>query len=91
MKDENRNHGCDEDGNLLYQFGAHPDDLPGQYFHMAHSTTGLPTNITVGKLIDDYDQALHKDKTRQEYFEIKFTSDKKEDIMSYNNIVYYMN
>ena len=53
--------------------------------------TGLPTHLTIGKLIDDYDQALQKGRTRQAHFEIKFTTNEKDDIMSYNDIVNYMN
>ena len=91
MKDENRNDQHDESGNLVYQLGLHPDDLPGQYFHMPHPKTGLPTHMMIGKFIDDYYQALHKDKTRQAHFKIKFTMDEKNDIMLYNDIVNYMN
>ena len=48
--------------------------------------------MTIGRLIDDYDQALKNDKTRQAHFVVKFTNDKKEDCMSYNdNIIDYMN
>ena len=82
MKDENGNDCRDDNGNLLYQLGPHPNDLPGQYFHMPHPETGLPSHITIGKLIDNYEDALGKDKTRQAHFEIKFSKDEKEDIMS---------
>ena len=91
MNDENGNDRWDENVDLLYQLGPYPDDLPGQYFFMLHPKTGLATHMTIGKLVDDYDQALRKDKTRQAHFEIKFTSDEEEDIMSYNDIINYMN
>ena len=91
MKDENGNDRRNGKGNLVYQLGPHPDDLAGQYFHMPHPKTDLPTHLTIGRLIDDYDQALHKDRTRQAHFEVKFTRDEKDDIMSYNDIVNYMN
>lgn len=58
---------------------------------MPHLKTGIPTHMTIGKLIDDYDKATNNDKTRQAHFEIKFTTYQKEDIMSYNKIVNYMN
>ena len=60
MKDENRNNRKDADGNLLYQLGPHPDELPGRYLHIPHPEIGLPTHITIRKLIDDYDNALQK-------------------------------
>ena len=58
---------------------------------MTHPKTSLPTHMTIGKLVDNYDEALSKDKTRQAHFKIKFSSDEKEDIMSYNDIINYMN
>ena len=91
MKDNNSNDQSDSFVNLLYQLGPNPDDLSGQYFHMSHPKTTLPTHMTIGKLIDDYDEALQNDKTRQAHFQIKFTTKEKKDIMSYNDIVDYMN
>ena len=84
MKDENRNDQRDEYGNLLYQLGPHPDNLPGKCFHMPHPKTSFPTNMTIGKLIDDYDQTFQTNKIRQAHFKVIFTTNKKEEIMPYN-------
>ena len=74
-----------------YQLGPRPNDLPGKWLHIPHPETGLQTSITIGKLIDDYGEALKQDPNRQVHFEIKFNRDEKKDIMSYNDIIEYMN
>ena len=78
---------CDKNGSLLYQFGLHPHDLPGKYFFIPHPETGLPTLMTICKLIDDYDDEHQRDKTRQDHFEVHFTTDEKDNIMSYMTLL----
>ena len=81
----------DSDGNIMYRLGPHPDDLPGRNLRIPHPDSGLPSHITIGKMIDDYEKGLEENKVRQPHFEVKFSRDKKEDIMSYNEIVDFMN
>ena len=50
----------------------------------------MPTHVTIGKLIDDYDKGLKKNAVRQAYFKDKFSKDDKEYIMPYNDIVNFM-
>ena len=91
MKDENRQDRCDAKGNLMYLLGPHLEDLPCRYLHILNPKTGLPTHITVGKLLDDYDDTLKKHPNYQAQYEIKFSKDEKENVMSYNNTVDHMN
>lgn len=72
MKDENGNNQWEEHCNLLYWLGLHPGDLPGKWIHIPHKT-GIPTSMTVGKLIDDYWEALQQDPYCKTHFMIKFT------------------
>ena len=57
---------------------------------MPHPKTGLPTHIQIGKLMDDYKQGLKRNQIRQAHYEVKYSKDDKEDIMSYNDIVEFM-
>ena len=70
MKDENGNNQRDKHGNLLHQLRPHPDELPDRWLHVPHKT-GLPTSITVGKLIDDYGEALQKDPNKPGWRQFK--------------------
>ena len=81
----------DADGNLLYQLGPHLDEIPGRYLHTTHPETGLPTHVTIGRLINDYDNAPQKHPNWQAHFEVKYTKDDKDDVLSYNDIVNYLN
>ena len=80
----------DENGEIMYRVGPHPEELPGMNFRMPDPDTGLPTHITIGKLIDDYDDGLRKNKVRQAHFEVKDNKDDKDNIMSYNDIVEFL-
>lgn len=91
MKNENRNNYRNADGNLMYQLGPHLDKLPGRYLNIPHPETGLPKHVTIGKLIEDYDDALQQHPDYQAYFEIKYTRNDKDNIISYNDIVNYLN
>ena len=91
MKNKNRNNCKDADGNLMYQLSPYPDELPGRYLHTLHPETSLPTHVTIGKLINAYDNTLQKHLDRQAHFEIKYTKDDKDNILSYNDIVNYLN
>ena len=46
--------------------------------------------INIGKLIDDYQEGLEKYKFCEAHYEVKYSKDEKEDIMSYNDIMEYM-
>ena len=80
----------DDDGNLQYRLGPHPYDLPGKHLNIPHPDTGLPTHVTIGKLVDDYNDGLEKNKVCQAHYELKFNKEDKEDIMSYNDIMDYL-
>ena len=55
MIDENGDQRTDENGNLLYEIGPHPNDLPGKIFLQPDKDTNLPTHMTVGECLDDFD------------------------------------
>ena len=62
ITDENGKARLNEYGEPLQRLGPHPEDLPGRYLHIPHPETGLPTHITIGKLIDDFDSGLQQNK-----------------------------
>ena len=90
ITDENGEPKKDENGEIMYMMGPHPEEMPGMNFRIPHPDTGLPTHINIGKLIDDYDEGLSKNKVRQAHYEIKYSKDDKKDIMFYNDIVEYL-
>ena len=90
ITDKNGKPQKDSNGNVMYRLGPHPSEICGKNFRLPHPETGLPTHVTIGKLIDDYDEGLKKNAVRQAHFEVKFSKDDKEDIMSYNDIVDFM-
>ena len=71
----------------MYRLRTHPSEICGKNFRLPHPKTGLPTHVTIGKLINDYNEGLKKNAVRQAHFEVKFSKDDKEDIMSYNDII----
>ena len=90
ITDENREPLKDADANLQYRLGPHPYNLPGKHLNIPHPDTGLPTHVTIGKLLDDYNDGLKKNKVRQAHYKLKFNKENKEDIMSYNDIMDYL-
>ena len=58
ITDENGNPRKDANGEIMYRFGPHPEDLSGRCLIMTHFETGLATHITIGQLIDDYKKRL---------------------------------
>ena len=46
--DENGNPRKDANGEIMYRFGPHPEDLSGRCLLMPHPETGLDTHITIG-------------------------------------------
>ncbi len=90
ITDENGEAKKDSNGNIMYCLGPHPSKICGKNFRLPHPKTGLPTHVTTGKSIDDYDKGLKKNAVRQAHFEVKFSKDDNEDIMSYNDIVDFM-
>lgn len=65
----------------MCQFGPHLDTLPDRYLYIPYPETGLPTHITVDKLINDYDETLKQNLYHQAHFEIKYNRDEKDDIL----------
>ena len=61
--------------------------MPGMNFRIPDPDTGLPTHITIVKLIDDYEDDLRKNKVWQTHFKVKYSKHDKKNIMSYNDIV----
>ena len=80
----------DEQGEIIYRIVPHPEEILGMTFCVTDLETGLPTHITIGKLIDDYEDDLSKNKVQHANFEVKYSKDDKEDMMSYNNIVEFL-
>ena len=80
----------DENGEIMYRVRPHPEELSGMNFRIPDPDTGLPTHITIDKLINDYDDGLRKNKVRQSHFEVKYSKDDRDDIMSYNDIVEFL-
>ena len=66
----------------MYQLWLYAQHLPGQYLHIPYPKISLPTYIIIGKLLDDYGDALKNHPDQQIHFETKFTKDEKDDIMS---------
>ena len=89
MVDKNRNPRKDKKGELLYESGIHPNDLPGKVFLQPDKGTNLPIHMTVGER-DDFDTKLENNEVQKIRFKIRFTRDDQEDIMSYNKIVDFM-
>ena len=54
--------------------------LMGRHLHISHPETGLPTHVTIEKLIDNYDELLQQHPYQQVYLKIKYTRDDKDDI-----------
>ena len=90
ITDEDREAKKEENGNIIYWLGPHLHDLPGRNLNITHPDTGLSTHITIGKLIDDYNDGLDKNNVRQAHFKFKFNKDDQENIMSYNDIKDYL-
>ena len=60
ITDKNGKPQKDSDGNVMYRLGPHPSEICGKNFRLPHPETGLPTHVTIGKLIDDYDKGLKR-------------------------------
>ena len=88
--DENGQPKKNANGEVMYRVRPHPDTLPGKNFRIPHPDTGLPTHIVIEKLIDDYKKGLEKYAVCQAHFEIKYSKDNKEEVMSYNDIVEFV-
>ena len=49
ITDENRGPLKDVNGNVQYQLGPHPYDLPGKHLNIPHPDTGLPMSAMGGR------------------------------------------
>lgn len=54
ITDENREPKKDPEGNIMYRMGPHPNELPGSNISVPHPDSGLPSHITIRKLVGDY-------------------------------------
>ena len=64
ITDENGEPKKDSKGNIMHRQGPHPDELPGRNMRIPHPDTRLPSHITIGKLIDDYEKGLEENQVR---------------------------
>ena len=65
----------------MYRMGPQPDEFPGNNLRVPHPDSGLPSHITIGKSIDDYEKGLKENKVWQAHFEVKYSRGEKEDII----------
>ena len=73
MVDENGEPRKGEKGELLYETGPHPNDLPGKVFLQPDKDTNLPTHMTVGECLDDFDTKLKNNEVRKIRCKVRFT------------------
>ena len=91
VKEETTNNYRDVDGNLAHQLCYYPVELLGRYLYIPHPKTGVPTHVIIGKLINNCDYALKQHPGYQAFFEVKYTIDNKDGILSYDDIIIYLN
>ena len=64
--------------------------MMGEIFLQPDKDTNLPTQLTVGDCLDDFDTRLKNNEVRKMRFKVRFTCDDQEDIMTYNEILDFM-
>lgn len=90
ITDKNREPKKDSEGKPMHRLGPHLEELPGRNMRILHPDMGLPSHIIIRKLIDDYEKGVEENQVWQAHFEVKYSRDEKEDIMSYNDIIDYL-
>ena len=65
MVDKNSEPKKDKKGELLYETGPHPSNLPGKVFLQPGKDTNLPTHMTVGECLDNFDTKPKNNEVRK--------------------------